>query len=584
MTSCVAGLGAHLSACAWYIEQLETDALIEETHTVTRGPEILVVDDDPANHQAIEAMVEGMKLDLTFVFSGEEALACLLDHDFAAVLLDVKMQGMDGFETATYIRDRPRTRHLPIIFMTAYGPDDQQAQRGYEIGAADYLFKPIVPQVLRAKLNVFAELHQRTEEVRLQGERLRELEREGHQRELEKERQEWEARTLRQKMAQQKRVNDELEALDVRKDEFLAMLAHELRNPLAALVGNLAVWEAEGGVSPSLEPVHRSMRRQVRLLTRLVDDLLDVSRISRGKLELQKKRSELGEVVAEALETCQPAMNRADIQIERKGPGGPVYVDIDSARIIQVIGNLVSNSVRHTPQRGKITASWGIDNGQAFVRVSDTGQGIEPELLAKIFDRYVQGENEHGGLGLGLALVKRLSELHGGSVDVYSDGAGKGACFTIWLPYQPETTQGASDEQNAQDSTRPTSPQACLRVALVEDDEDIRELLIRLLRNWGHDAVAAGDGESGVELIARTKPDVALLDVGLPGIDGYEVAKQVRRSLGTATPFLVIMSGYGDANARALSKKAAVDLHLTKPVEPADLQNALTQPMRQRVQ
>ncbi len=557
--------------------------MTQATQTTTQGPAILVVDDDPANHQAIEVMVEGMNLNITYVSSGEQALSYLLDHDVAAVLLDVKMPGMDGFETATFIRDRPRTRHLPIIFMTAYGPDDRQAQRGYEIGAADYLFKPIVPQVLRAKLNVFAELHQRTEEVRLQGERLRELERVAHQRELEKERQAWESRTLRQKMAQQKRINDELEALDARKDEFLAVLAHELRNPLAALVGNLAVWETDGGVSEELEPVYRSMSRQVRLLTRLVNDLLDVSRISRGKLELQKKRCELGRVVREAIDTCRSTADRAQVEIVLKGTDEPVHVEIDSARIVQVIGNLVSNSARHTPAGGSITIDWGHEDEQTYVCVADTGQGIDPELLTKIFDRYVQGGNEHGGLGLGLALVKRLSEMHGGSVEVDSAGIGKGARFVIRLPRLPaDNAEVFSEMPTGEYERAPNDSQTRLRVALVEDDEDIRELLIRLLRNWGHDAEAAGDGEAGVELIARTKPDVALLDVGLPGIDGYEVAKQVRASLGAATPFLVIMSGYGDANARALSEKAGVDIHLTKPVEPDKLHDALSRPCLDR--
>lgn len=542
-------------------------------------PVVLVVDDDVKNHAAIASMVEDLPVLCTYVRSGEEALSQLLEREFAVILLDVKMPAMDGFETAKLIRARPRTRHVPIIFMTAYGPDDRQARHGYELGAVDYLFKPIFPEALRAKLKVFAELNRRIHKIRAQGEQLRTMERAAHQRELVQQRQTWEAQVLRQNVKRQRRVTQELEDLDARKDEFLAVLAHELRNPLAALVNNLVLLEGKSRDDEPLSNLHAAMDRQVGLLTRLVDDLLDVSRISQGKVALQVERLDLDELLVQAIETCRPQLETQQHQIEFVQSVKPLTIDVDRARFVQMVANLISNSARHTPRGGEIRVDWTREGERVRVFVTDTGRGIEAELLTRIFDRYVQGSDEkHRGLGLGLALVRQLAELHEGTVEARSDGPGQGSTFIIELPIRSDRVGLSSQPPAPQDDDVAAQVEArALRVVLIEDDEDIRVALKSILSGWGHDVEASPDGQSGVRMVADSCPDIVFLDIGLPDIDGYAVARQLRQALGSKTPHLVAMSGYGDQRALKLAKEAGIDRHLLKPARPDMIKRVLAE-------
>ena len=546
-------------------ELMETGGGREAREAVqgTDPSDILVVDDDEKNLTAMEVALGDLAGRLVKVRSGEEALRHLLERDYAVILLDVQMPDMDGFETARLIRSRERSRHVPIIFVTAYSQNDQDIRQGYELGAVDYLFKPIVPPVLRAKVQVFVELRERTAEVARQAELLRAMEREEATRRLDEERRKWEAETLR-------RQNQQLEEADRRKDEFIAMLAHELRNPLSPLVTSLELMRMTEMEDELVVKARDAMDRQVRHLTRLVDDLLDVSRISQGKIELHREALDLGAVVEQALDTCRSAAEAQHHELEVHGSEEPVTLEADPVRLTQVVSNLLSNAVRYTDDGGRILVRWGTEGDQAFFRVKDTGRGIAPELLDRIFDMFVQERDGGKGLGLGLTLVKQLVEMHGGTVQALSNGRGKGSEFVVRLPRSAAQLEALAAGEDAIDEA--DEP---LRIALVDDDEDIRETVRSLLERWGHTVSVADTGPKGVDLVLALRPDVAILDVGLPGLDGYGIAQCIREKLGEERPRLVAMTGYGQEHDRARALDAGFDAHLTKPAQPSVLRRAL---------
>jgi two-component system, sensor histidine kinase len=525
-------------------------------------PDILVVDDDAGNLAAIEVALGELGPRLVKAESGPDALRRLLEKDFALILLDVQMPGMDGFETARIIRQRGRSRHTPIIFVTAYSRDDTDILRGYGLGAVDFLFKPIVPEVLRAKAAVFVELQQRTAEVRRQAERLGELERRELDRKLAIERQSWEAEALREESR--------------RKDHFLAVLAHELRNPLAPLVTGLELIRHYGIEHEGLERVRASMGRQVRHLMHLVDDLLDVARISEGKVVLRKEPVELNEVVAQAVETVRPLLEERRHELELVASATPLHLVADGVRLTQVVANLLHNAARHTDPGGRIRLSWSCDSDQAVVRVADNGQGIAPELRDRIFEMFFQ-EREGGlGLGLGLTLVDQLVTLHGGTVRAYSAGRGQGSEFVVRIPIESCETAESGEPRASEAVPEDAAEEAHgLRVVVVEDERDIRQALGALLESWGHEVQLAEDGRRGVDLILKERPDVALIDIAMPGLDGYAVARQVRGELGAGAPRLVAVTGFGREEDRQRTRSAGFDDHLVKPATPVDLRRAL---------
>ena len=528
------------------------------------SPDILVVDDDAGNLAAIEVALGDLGRRLVKARSGAEALRCLLSQDFALILLDINMPGMDGFETARIIRERPRSRHVPIIFVTAYNREDTELiLRGYSLGAVDFLFKPIVPEVLRAKAAVFVELQSRAEELQRQSAMLRELERRELERRLLEERQAWEAQALREE--------------NQRKDEFLAVLAHELRNPLSPLVTGLELIRVYGIEHEGLERVRESMERQVRHLIRLVDDLLDVSRISRGKITLRLEPVDLGVVLHQAVESAEPLMDERRHELVVQTCPDNLMLYGDQVRLTQVVANLLHNAARYTDSGGRIEISCGRDNNHAVIRVADNGRGIAPNIIDRIFDMFVQEREGGGGLGLGLTLVHRLVELHGGAVRVYSEGAGRGSEFVVRLPLleaDHPVQPPASVEQARAGSERPQGPRP-QRVVVVEDQDDVREAMKALLEGWGHRVEAAPDGLSGVDLIVRSRPEVALVDIGMPGLDGYSVARRVRAELGSQSPRLVALTGFGREEDRERARRAGFDSHLTKPAGPLELQRVL---------
>ena len=538
----------------------------EQPLQVSYGRDILVVDDHQTNLIAIEAALLPLGRKLVLAHSGVEALGRLLEQDFALIILDVAMPGMDGFETAKLVRSRERNRSTPIIFVTGMSWENDAVLRGYELGAFDFLLKPIRPEVLRAKATVFVQLQERTIELALKAEELRQAQGRAHQREMQAQRRRFETEVMERQMQQ-------LAETDRRKDEFLAILAHELRNPLQPLQTAVEVLEHDPD-KPVPVRIRKIVQRQVQHITRLVDDLLDVARFTAGKLELRREPIDLDAIVQEAVESCTTAIESRRHQLRVTAHNAPALINGDPVRLVQCVCNLINNAAKYTEPGGALTLDWGSERGEGFVRVTDNGRGIPPELLPKIFDMFVQERvtpDGAGGLGLGLGLVKRLVELHGGIVRATSAGQGKGATFEIRLPLVDDATLEKIKPMRPKSGpqTRP------LRAVVCDDAPDLRDLVADLLRLRGHEVSVAGDGPAAIELIVTEKPDVALIDIGLPDMDGYEVARAIRRQLTEHKPRLIAMTGYGQASDRAAAFDAGFDAHIVKPASADKILRAL---------
>ena len=352
------------------------------------------------------------------------------------------------------------------------------------------------------------------------------------------------------------------------KDEFLAMLGHELRNPLAPIVTALELIKRRQPSTRELEVVER----QVQHVVRLVDDLLDVSRITRGKIELKKEPVELGRVIAEGVEIASPLYEERrhllDVDVAPSG----LLVEGDETRLAQVVANLLTNAAKYTPPGGRVTVSAAREGNELVVRVEDNGIGISAELLPRVFELFVQGDRPvdraEGGLGLGLALVRSLVQLHGGSVTATSAGVARGSEFVVRLP----ALDGGRAAARAADGARTPRTVTPRRVLIVDDNEDAAEMLAEMLRVEGHVTRVAYDGPSALQLVADGfRPELAILDIGLPVMDGYELAVKLRQSLAGAAPKMVALTGYGQEHDRARSARAGFALHLVKPVTPERL-------------
>jgi PAS domain S-box-containing protein len=372
-----------------------------------------------------------------------------------------------------------------------------------------------------------------------------------------------------------KRVEEALKEADRRKDEFLAMLAHELRNPLAPVSNALQILKLSGVDPAAAERARGMMERQVEHLVRLVDDLLDVSRIMRGKIELRRGPVELSAVVARAVETAQPVVEAEGHRLTVSLPPEPLWLDGDLVRLAQVVGNLINNAAKYTEGGGTIRVAADREGNEAVLRVRDTGIGIAPNLLPRIFDMFVQAERRtrdaRGGLGIGLTLVRRLVEMHGGSVVAHSEGPGKGSEFVVRLPLLPRPA-GAAAPQTAGRRNAAPPPR---RILVVDDSADAADSLAMMLRLDGHDVRVARDGPRALELAAADPPDVALLDIGMPGMDGYEVARRFRADPALRDVLLVAVTGWGQEDDRRRTREAGFDHHLVKPVETGVLESLL---------
>ena len=367
---------------------------------------VLLVDDLEENLLALEALLKRDGLTFLKARSGDEALELLLVHEVALALLDVQMPGMDGFQLAEFMRGTERVRHVPIIFVTAGSTDARRRFQGYEAGAVDFIQKPIEADILRSKAEVFFDLYRHRREVLIQRDTL-------------------------------SAYADTLREADLYKNQFLAVLGHELRNPVMALKAGLELMERRGAHEGS-ELIRQRMRVQVSQLGRLVDDLLDITRIDQGKIELRREMADLGAVLEAAVDGAQHKIEMGGHDFHFHIPDNPVLMEIDAARITQVIGNLIGNAAKYTPRGGRIGVKASVEDEAVIISVSDNGIGIPRDMQGKVFELYAQlqgpDSRSKDGLGIGLALVKQIVELHGGSISVASEGSGAGSVFNVRLP------------------------------------------------------------------------------------------------------------------------------------------------------
>lgn len=546
---------------------------------------ILLVDDQPARLLSYETILGELGQNLVTARSGVDALARLMKEDFAVVLLDVSMPGMDGFETAAMIHEHPRFERTPIIFVTGVHDTELDRLKGYKLGAVDYVSIPVVPEILRSKVSVLVELYcQRLEleqlnrslaeankqleqaNTTLQAEKTRELE--ALNRDLKRANLELEDsnRALQAEIVERSRAQAALIEADKHKDEFLAILAHELRNPLAPIRNAIEIMSRIPIENAKLKWSRDVIDRQVLHLTRLVDDLLDISRITRGTIRLAQEPVSAETLLARAIEALQPLISEHKHELSIECPDGSLTVRGDPTRLVQVLGNLLNNAAKYTHDGGRIVLSAKREGRWLVFRVKDTGIGIPLEYQAKLFTLFsrLHGSDDRtpGGLGIGLALVRKLVEMHSGEVSMYSAGAGKGAEFTVRLPLI-ESTPG-TDEASSSDADveRRLAPR---RILVADDNPDALESLAMLLECDGHHVWKAADGAQAIELAAKWRPDLALLDLGMPVMDGYEAARRMRAQSWGKEMMIVALSGWGQNSDVLRSRECGFDTHLVKP-------------------
>jgi len=553
---------------------------------------ILLVDDQPARLLTYRAILEPLGHNLVAVNSGLEALEALMKQEFAVVLLDVKMPGMDGFETAQLIHDHPRFETTPIIFVTGVHVTEFDRLKGYKAGAIDYVYIPVVPEILRSKVAVLIELDrqrralqsvnkQLAESIRqledansaLQTEKTRELEEINARLQMANDELSRSNKSLESEVRERIRAENSLKDAVVKRDEFLAMLSHELRNPLSPLRNASHMLMQGDTQDPKIVWSRGVIARQLKHMIRLVDDLLDVSRIARGKIVLVSEAVKVGEVIAAAVETVQPLLEQKRQALEIDAGPADLTVRGDPVRLAQVVGNLLHNAAKYTGDAGRITLVARENAGHAEILVRDTGIGIAPESMPRIFELFTQIPSERvsttGGLGIGLALVRALVELHGGEIHASSAGVDQGSEFLVRLPVfnakqaAGETPAAAGKGEHAVPVRR--------NILIADDNQDALESLALMLRMEGHEVHCASDGEEALTLAVQRRPEILVLDVGMPKLDGCEVARRIRAESWGRDAVLVALTGWGQEIDRRRSREAGFDMHLVKPVDPATL-------------
>jgi signal transduction histidine kinase len=543
---------------------------------------ILLVDDQRAKLLTYEAILGGLGENLIKARSGREALEILLKTDVAVVLMDVCMPDLDGFELAGLIHQHPRCQRTAIIFISAVHMTNLDQVRGYECGAVDYVSVPVVPEILRARVAVFADLYRKT----------RDLERFNRDLELRVEER---TQELERDLAERMRLEQALRDADSRKDEFLAILAHELRNPLAPIRSAVEIMGRRASDDPQTVWCHGVIERQIEHLTRLVDDLLDVSRITRGKINLELRPTDVATIVARAVETNRPLIDSRKHDLSVQLPGEKLEVEGDITRLAQVVGNLLNNASKYTPEGGRIALSVdteaalearAADDGSAagaaaaeriVIRVRDTGIGIPARMLPQVFDLFTQMdhsvEHSQGGLGIGLGLVRLLTEMHGGTVEAHSEGPGQGSEFVVRLPLLHRLAPDAPASATA--PVPPVGTAMYRRILVVDDNLDAAETLAAILRLGGSEVTTAHDGLEALAIAERFLPELVLLDIGMPRLNGYDAARRIRAAPWGRNMVLVAQTGWGQEEDRRRTRDAGFDGHLTKPVDHAKLAQLL---------
>lgn len=522
---------------------------------------LLLVDDEPRNLDALEAILADRGYNLLRAEDADRALRLLLDcEDIAAIILDIQMPLMNGIELAKVIKGTKRFREIPILFLTAHMIDDQDVISGYGAGAVDYLTKPFNPQILRHKISVFAELFRKTRALAELNEKLEER--------------------VKARTAELEKSEAALQTAARQKDEFLVVLAHELRNPLAPLRTGLdLLMQVQARQTPVVGRTLAAMNRQLGHIVRLIDDLLDASRINSGVLELKKQRADLASIVQNAVETFLAIFEQRKISVSLE-VSRRLHGTVDPTRIAQIIGNLLHNASKYAPEDGKVAVELGYRDGQALIQVTDNGMGIPPDQLERVFEMFARIERgtpiNDRGAGIGLALAKRLAQMHGGDLTAWSAGEGQGTTFTLTLPAE-EGAIVAVEPLETRAASRLGS--TVLDILVIEDNNDVADTLASWLEEMGHRVRVARTGRSGLELTLAMKPEIVLCDVGLPDIDGIEVCQRVRELSREHRPLMVALTGWGKDEDRKRTHDAGFDHHLVKPV-PLDTLAALLDSVR----
>ena len=663
---------------------------------------ILVVDDLQEKHVVFRTILDELGQNVISARSGQEALRCILEMEFAVILLDVNMPDIDGLETASLIRQYKKSAQTPIVFITAY-VDELQAKRGYALGAVDYIPSPVVPEVLRSKVRVFVELFRMNRQLQ-----LRAAEREALAR-SEAARQAAEDAIQRadylsgasQALARSLDLDQTLQALldlavpalgdraqvvltragggvsrcvptetpgheqppdlqavladalgaqqfrlwtqgpraaaiyplvsgnsfrgvlvlhgaagrfdaarlalarevvsraaiamenarlyaavqdaDRRKNEFLAMLAHELRNPLAPIRNAVHIMQGPG-VSPATMGWARDViSRQADHMARLIDDLLDVSRIVQGKVVVKPETLDLAVLIERSVESATPRLTAREQTLRVVLPEQGILIDGDGVRLEQVLSNLINNASKFSGSHAAIELRADYANGELTLSVTDEGSGIDPAFLPHIFDLFAQADQSldrsQGGLGIGLTLVKHLVELHGGRVQAHSAGPGQGTRVSVSLPAREGAPAVAATAIAARASAGAASSS---RVLVVDDLAASAETLMTLLEMEGFEVKVANEGAQALAIARVFQPDVVLLDIGLPGMNGFEVANRLRSDPISRDALLIALTGYGEADSRQRSAEAGFDFHMVKPADVNLLLTMLADPQRTR--
>ena len=651
---------------------------------------ILLVDDQPGRLLTYRAILEPLGERLVEASSGEDALKRLMDDEFAVILLDVNMPGLDGFETANMIHQHPRFEKTPIIFVTAVNVTDMDRLRGYKLGAVDYVMVPVIPEILRSKVVVLVELFRKRRELQeanlaLEAEKARELsvlneslraanaELAARNQELRNEvgeraraerrlrfladtipsivwtcspdgtityaNQHWyefygrpaeggpieltrlvlhpdeadEVRALVEEslaagekfefearhrsrdgdycwqitravpwrdelgrltawfgvstsVNEMKQLMEQLQETDRRKDEFLATLAHELRNPLAPLLNAVNVRRMSNPASDA-DPLQGLMERQLSMLVRLIDDLLDVARITRGKLVLRSQPTTLQDVLESAVETARPQLEQGRHPLRLEVPAQPIPLDADPMRLSQVFANLLNNAAKYSDPGREILLTAQVGD-EVEVRVCDQGIGLDEAQSREIFELFIQADSAvdraRGGLGIGLTLVRQLVEMHGGLVQVHSEGPGRGSEFSVRLPVGsgnalPSTKSAPPPRKQSAPGSTPA------RALVLDDNRDAADTLSMMLELLGMHVHTLYDPAEFDAAFASFVPEVVFLDVGMPGRSGYDVAAALRAMPGGDDVLLVAVTGWGQPEDRRRTREAGFDQHLVKP-------------------
>ncbi len=533
---------------------------------------ILLVDDEPKNLTVLESILNDPQYRLVRAESADQALLALVGEEFALLVLDIQMPGMNGFELAQMVKQRKKTAGVPIIFLTAFYSEDHHILEGYGSGAVDYLHKPINPAVLRSKVAVFVELYRKSRELEEANRALlAEINaRRQTQEELRLLTEELERRVTA-RTADLQSAQAALREADRLKDEFLATLAHELRNPLSPIRSAVQVMRLQADDREQVDWARDVIDRQSKQLSRLVDDLLDVSRITTGKLTVQLEAIDLQTVFARAVETSRPLLDERQIRLEVNYPERPVVLNADLTRMAQVLSNLLNNAAKFSMAGGTVLLTARHDAREVEIAVKDSGVGIPADALPHVFDMFSQGDKHLGrslgGLGIGLTLVKRLVELHGGSVEARSGGSQPGSAFIIRLPLTGAPLPAVAEPPELAKSYST----AGLKVLVVDDNQDNANALRVMLKCLGHEASTAYDGQAAVAAAESLRPDVILLDLGMPKLDGYEVCRQIRNHPWGPQILIIAQTGWGQEQDRERTRVAGFDHHLVKPIPHAKL-------------